>query len=62
MSQVKSEALEKTMFPIGNLTKKQVKKIAIEHKLDRIAQRKESMGICFIGLRNFQQFISEVCW
>lgn len=59
LSQVKKEALEKTMFPIGNLIKTQVKKIALEHNLDRIAQRKESMGICFIGSRNFQQFISE---
>lgn len=59
LSQVKKEALEKSMFPVGNLTKKEVKKLAAEHNLDRIAQRKESMGICFIGPRNFQQFISE---
>lgn len=47
------------MFPIGNLWKCEVKKIATEIGLNEIAQKKESMGICFIGKRNFKQFISE---
>ncbi|KAF2893696.1 hypothetical protein ILUMI_12469 [Ignelater luminosus] len=47
------------MFPLGELTKPVVKKIAIENGLEQIARKKESMGICFIGSRNFQKFISE---
>lgn len=34
--------------------------MAKEAGLYRIAQRKESMGICFVGKREFQHFISEV--
>lgn len=60
LCQVKQKTLQRTMFPLGELTKPVVKKIAIENGLEQIARKKESMGICFIGLRNFQVFISEV--
>lgn len=50
------------MFPIGDYVKKDIKKIAIEEGLDRIAAKDESMGICFIGSRTFQNFISEVLY
>jgi tRNA-specific 2-thiouridylase len=49
------------MFPLGNLTKSQVKRIANETGMDYIAKKKESTGICFIGSRNFKKFIAEVC-
>jgi tRNA-specific 2-thiouridylase len=49
------------MFPLGNLTKSEVKRIARESGMDYIAKKKESKGICFIGSRNFKKFISEVC-
>lgn len=48
------------MFPLGKYLKSDVKKIALEIGLDKIVQKKESTGICFIGKRNFQNFISEV--
>lgn len=48
------------MFPLGNLKKEQIKQIAIESGLDRVALKKESTGICFVGKRNFQEFIAEV--
>lgn len=48
------------MFPLGNYLKKDVKKIAKEANLDLIVNKKESMGICFIGKRHFQDFIVEV--
>lgn len=60
MSQVEQEPLQKCMFPLGEYQKQEVKKIAYDAKLDVVLQKKESMGICFIGLRNFQNFISEV--
>lgn len=60
LCQIKQDALRETMFPLGDLTKPQVKQIAREHNLEEIASKKESMGICFIGSRDFQDFISEV--
>lgn len=59
LSQISQNALCKTIFPIGNLLKSQVKEIAWSVGLERIAKKKESMGICFIGPRNFKQFIME---
>jgi tRNA U34 2-thiouridine synthase MnmA/TrmU len=41
--------------------KSQVKQIALINGLEKIARKKESMGICFIGNRNFKDFIREVC-
>jgi hypothetical protein len=49
------------MFPLGNLTKSQVKRIARESGMEYVVKKKESRGICFIGSRNFKKFISEVC-
>lgn len=60
LSQINQDALCKTMFPLAGMTKKEVKEMAIQNGLEKIAGRKESMGICFIGSRNFQGFISEV--
>eukprot|EP00057_Strongylocentrotus_purpuratus_P003534 XP_003726848.1 PREDICTED: mitochondrial tRNA-specific 2-thiouridylase 1 isoform X1 [Strongylocentrotus purpuratus] len=59
LSQITQNALGKTLFPVGHLTKDVVKRIAHEVGLKRAAQRKESMGICFIGRRHFPTFIKE---
>ncbi|XP_070309618.1 mitochondrial tRNA-specific 2-thiouridylase 1 isoform X4 [Odocoileus virginianus] len=59
LSQVPQEALRRTLFPLGELTKDFVKKIAAENRLHHVLQKKESMGICFIGKRNFENFILE---
>lgn len=47
------------MFPIGSFTKDVVKKIAATSGFENIAQKRESMGICFIGKRKngFTDFI-----
>lgn len=50
------KTLEKVLFPIGHLTKQEVRSIALSHNLFT-AQKKESMGICFIGKRNFKNFL-----
>ncbi|MFW5972332.1 MAG: tRNA 2-thiouridine(34) synthase MnmA [Bacillota bacterium] len=51
------EQLEKTLFPIGNLSKDEVREIAIKNNL-KTAEKKDSTGICFIGERNFKEFLS----
>uniref|UniRef100_A0A8C3VRI2 Mitochondrial tRNA-specific 2-thiouridylase 1 n=1 Tax=Catagonus wagneri TaxID=51154 RepID=A0A8C3VRI2_9CETA len=57
LSQVPQDALRRALFPLGGLTKDFVKKIAAENGLHHVLQKKESMGICFIGKRNFEDFI-----
>ena len=52
-------ALRHTIFPVGGLSKKEVKRIAGEIGLGRIAAKEESMGICFIGSRRFKSFIND---
>ncbi|XP_064139441.1 mitochondrial tRNA-specific 2-thiouridylase 1 isoform X7 [Loxodonta africana] len=54
---VSQNALRRTIFPLGGLTKEFVKKIAAENRLHHVLQKKESMGICFVGKRNFENFI-----
>jgi len=54
---LKSSILKKVLFPIGDLTKKEVRALATETGL-ATAQKKDSTGICFIGKRNFKDFLS----
>ncbi len=56
LSQLKSEQLANVLFPIGNLTKESVRKIAEEASIN-VARKKDSTGICFIGERHYQEFI-----
>lgn len=60
LSQVRQNALRRTMFPIGTFLKREVKEFAQAIGLDNVANKPESTGICFIGDRNFQSFINEV--
>ncbi|XP_063164023.1 mitochondrial tRNA-specific 2-thiouridylase 1 isoform X1 [Candoia aspera] len=59
LSQISQEALQKTIFPLGDLTKDFVKKIAAEHQLHHVLKKKESMGLCFVGKRDFSEFLLE---
>ncbi|XP_011629598.2 LOW QUALITY PROTEIN: mitochondrial tRNA-specific 2-thiouridylase 1 [Pogonomyrmex barbatus] len=59
LSQVSQQILRRCMFPLGNYLKSHVKTMALEAGLHQIAWKKESMGICFVGKRKFQDFISE---
>lgn len=56
LSQVTSEQLKNVLFPIGDMEKKDVRKIALDKGLIT-AQKKDSTGICFIGERNFTNFL-----
>ncbi|XP_058937659.1 mitochondrial tRNA-specific 2-thiouridylase 1 isoform X2 [Kogia breviceps] len=57
LEMVPQDALRRALFPLGGLTKEFVKKIAAENRLHHVLQKKESMGVCFIGKRNFENFI-----
>lgn len=55
---IDKSALKKVIFPLGDLTKKEVRKIAKENNLVT-AGRKESMGICFVGSVGIKDFLSQ---
>ncbi len=55
---LKDKILQKVMFPIGGMQKSEVRKIAKEFGL-ATSEKKDSTGICFIGERNFKQFLSQ---
>ncbi|UFT97875.1 tRNA 2-thiouridine(34) synthase MnmA [Radiobacillus kanasensis] len=58
LNQLSQSVLSKVMFPLGHLPKSEVRRIAKEHNL-ATATKKDSTGICFIGERNFKEFLSE---
>jgi len=49
--------LSKTLFPLGEIMKTEVRKIAEKLALPN-AQKKDSTGICFIGERPFREFLN----
>lgn len=56
LAYVDKNKFKEALFPIGELTKPMVRKIAVE--LDLVtARKKDSTGICFIGERNFRNFL-----
>ncbi|MBQ2638773.1 tRNA 2-thiouridine(34) synthase MnmA [Candidatus Saccharibacteria bacterium] len=55
---ISEDAINHTLFPIGNMLKPDVKKLAEEHGLDN-AYKKESMGICFVGDVGIKDFLKE---
>lgn len=55
---VNKDALEKTLFPLGDLEKSDVRRMALERGLFT-AQKKDSQGICFVGSVGIREFLSE---
>ena len=55
---ISNEALSHTIFPIGGMLKKDVKKLAAENGLHN-AYKKESMGVCFVGEVGMKDFLKE---
>lgn len=56
--EVSQNVLKRSIFPVGHLMKKEVRELAKEIKLPN-ADRKESMGLCFIGKRKFDEFLNQ---
>ncbi len=57
LSQLSQNQIEDVLFPIGNLQKSEVREIAKKAGL-ATAEKKDSTGICFIGERDFNEFLS----
>ena len=49
--------LARTLFPVGELLKPDVRRLASDARLP-VHDKKDSTGICFIGERNFREFLS----
>ncbi|MCI5674901.1 MAG: tRNA 2-thiouridine(34) synthase MnmA [Firmicutes bacterium] len=58
LSQLNNDQIKNVLFPIGELTKSEVRQIASNIELPN-ANRKDSTGICFIGERNFNEFLAQ---
>ena len=56
LSQLTSKQLAKALFPIGHMEKPLVREVAREYDLV-VANKKDSTGVCFIGERNFKEFL-----
>ena len=56
LNQLNQSQLEKTLFPLADIDKTEVRRIASELGLIT-ADKKDSTGICFIGERNFRNFL-----
>lgn len=54
--EIKKNQLNKILFPVGNLEKPEVRKLAKKFGLDN-AQKKDSQGVCFVGQFNMKNFL-----
>ncbi len=54
-----SEQLQRTLFPLGDLTKEEVREIASKHGFVALSQKKESEEICFIPDNNYRNFLQQ---
>jgi len=57
---IKTDAMESLLFPLGDLTKEDVREIAWKSGLS-VAQKPESQDLCFVNRKNYQSFLLENC-
>ena len=55
---LKAEQLKQSVFPVGEMTKSEVRALAKEASLP-VSEKKDSTGVCFIGERQFKQFLAQ---
>lgn len=53
------ENLARTLFPLGELTKPEVRKIAFDHGYEKLSKKGESQEICFIPDNDYRTFLAE---
>lgn len=53
---LKTAQLKKAIFPVGDMTKVQVRQLAEKFGVP-VSNKKDSTGVCFIGERNFKKFL-----
>lgn len=58
LNQVSSYQLRDVLFPLGDMLKPEVRECARRFDIP-VSEKKDSTGICFIGERNFRQFLSQ---
>lgn len=58
LCRLNQQQLASSLFPLGDFQKPEIRKIADKANLP-VAKKKDSTGICFIGERKFQSFLSE---
>jgi len=57
LSQINQEQISSCLFPLGDISKPEVRDLAKKLKLN-IANKKDSTGVCFIGERHFREFLN----
>ena len=57
LSQISQDQLASCLFPLGDIDKSEVRKIAHKLNLTSVQDKKDSTGVCFIGERNFKEFL-----
>lgn len=53
------ENLKRTMFPLGGLTKPEVRQIAFDHGFEKLSKKTESQEICFVPNNDYRTFLAE---
>ena len=57
LCQINQDQVSSCLFPLGDIDKSEVRRIAHELGLTSVMDKKDSTGICFIGERNFREFL-----
>ena len=57
LSQISHDQLASCIFPLGDISKSEVREIAKKLDLKSVMDKKDSTGVCFIGERHFKEFL-----
>ena len=56
---ITEDNLRRTVFPLGGLTKPEVRRIALEKGFEKLSKKTESQEICFVPGNDYRRFLSE---
>lgn len=57
LSQISQRQVSSCLFPLGDIDKNEVRRLAHQLDLESVMDKKDSTGICFIGERHFREFL-----